>query len=58
MFSLAKCAIVNLFVIILSFVAVQNSVAAPFGGGGGGGGSSIAEMLAAGIIVRLLQENF
>lgn len=38
MFSSAKSAIVILFVIILSFVAVQNSVAAPFGGGGGGGG--------------------
>lgn len=58
MFSSAKSAIVILFVIILSFVAIQNSVAAPFGCGGGGGGNSIAEMLAAGIIVRLLQESF
>lgn len=58
MFSSAKSAIVILFVIILSFVAIQNSVGAPFGGGGGGEDNSIAEMLAAGIIVRLLQQCF
>ena len=57
MFSVLMNAIVIIFTIIFSLASIQLSTAAPFGGGSGGGGG-IAEMLAAGILVKLLQDSF
>lgn len=53
-----KTAFSFIFVVLMAVLFVQDSSAMHLGGHGGGGGSNIGELLAAGIIVKLLQGHY